>query len=168
MAHTRQEWAKVRAEYRKGKGSLRELARKHGIPVSTVLKRAAAEGWASERERVGIESQARAVARDTDSLAAMLSRHKAAANLGIALAVARLQQIAEVAAKTPDVVSEAEVDGLTKVVARMVPVERLAAGIDRIKPVKPVEMADDDEIAFDVDLPSEAEEAAPPAAPMKP
>jgi hypothetical protein len=46
-----------------------------------------------------------------------------------------------------------------------VPVERLAAGIERIKPVKPVEMADDDEIVFEIDAPPE-EEAAP-AAPKK-
>jgi hypothetical protein len=96
----------------------------------------------------------------------MLGKHRGLANISLRLAELKLRKRLEDAEKDPEAVSQGELDDLTKVVARMVPVERLAAGIERIKPVKPVEMIEDDEIVFDVDLPDESE-AAPAPAPAK-
>ena len=44
------DWHRVKGEYVAGGISQRDLAEKHGIPWTTLQKRAAREGWAKERE----------------------------------------------------------------------------------------------------------------------
>jgi len=48
--HTVETWLKLRAEYVAGKGFLRELAPKYGIPVQTALWRCAKEKWGQARQ----------------------------------------------------------------------------------------------------------------------
>jgi transposase-like protein len=166
--HARKDWAALKAAYRRGEGSVAKLARKHGIAKSTAEKRCAREKWQVERQEVGRRAEAKAVERDVESVATMLGKHRGLANLALRLAARRLEQLDELSAKDAKAVSAEALDDLTKIVARMVPVERLAAGIERIKPVKPVEMADDDEIVFEVDAPPENEQQEAPAiAPAK-
>jgi hypothetical protein len=165
--HAQKDWSALKSAYRRGEGSIAELAPKFGIAKSTAEKRCASEKWQVDRQDVRKRAEAKAVERDVESLAGMLARHKAMANLGLRLAHGKLQALAVLVEQNPLAVSEEVVDDLTKVIARMVPVERLAAGIDRIKPVKPVETADDDEIAFDIDLPPDDDEEAAPSAPAK-
>ena len=38
-------WNKIKAEYLQGKGTLKELAKKHGVPFSTIQKVSAEENW---------------------------------------------------------------------------------------------------------------------------
>jgi hypothetical protein len=163
--HSRKDWAALKAAYRRGEGSIAELAPRFRIAKSTAEKRCSREKWQVQRQEVGKKAETKAVERDVESVAAMLGKHRGLANLSLRLAGLRLAKLEELAEKDPEAVSGGVLDGLTKVVARMVPVERLAAGIERIKPVKPVELSDDDEIVFEVDAPDE-EEAAP-AAPAK-
>lgn len=171
--HARKDWAALKAAYRRGEGSIAQLAPRFRIAKSTAEKRCAREKWQVERQEVGKKADEKARERDVESLAAMLARHREVANLAVRLSLERMKrvsledQVAQEAADIPglDTLGPSpleELEVLTKVVARMVPVERLAAGIDRIKPVKPVELTDDDEVSFDVDLPPE-EEAAPSA-----
>lgn len=44
-AISEKKWMRVEAEYREGSTPLRELARRHGIPESTIRGRARAAGW---------------------------------------------------------------------------------------------------------------------------
>lgn len=161
----RKDWNEIRSAYRRGEGSLRELAKRFGVSASSVMKRAARDKWDAERQQTESKAQQKAAEKDVETLAAMLGKHRGLANLSLRLAELKLKKRIEEAEQDPEAVSDGELDALTKVVARMVPVERLAAGIERIKPVKPVEMIEDDEIVFDVDLPDESEAA--PAAPAK-
>lgn len=165
--HSKATWAKLRAAYRRGEGSIAELGPKFGIPKSTAEKRCVREKWQTERQEVGQKAAAKAVERDVESVAAMLGKHRGLANLSLRLAALRLEKIEESAAVDPFAIYGEDLDDLTKVVARMVPVERLAAGIDRIKPVKPVEMADNDEIVFEIDAPQEGDGETEPAPPKK-
>lgn len=161
--HARKDWAALKAAYRRGEGSIRELGPKFGIPKSTAEKRCATEKWQVERQEVRQKAETKAVERDVESLAAMLSKHRRVAALSLSLAAGKLAKMAELAALNPEAVDGDGLDAFTKVVARMVPVERLAAGIERIRPVKPVEVADDEEILFEIDGPDEDEATSPPA-----
>jgi CRP-like cAMP-binding protein len=128
--HAPRDWAALRAAYRRGEGSLRELAKEHGIPASTVLKRAAAEKWEEQRTQVGITAEARAVERDVESVAAMLSKHRRFANRLLELAEKRLEE-----AVSGRKVSANLLQTLSDVLARTARQERLAAGIEPEKPV---------------------------------
>jgi hypothetical protein len=44
-------WGKVKRDYIAGKGSYRELAAKHGVPLRTLADRARAEQWVALREQ---------------------------------------------------------------------------------------------------------------------
>lgn len=45
------EWAKVRAAYIAGEGSYRDLAKRFGVAVGTLMARAAREKWQAKREQ---------------------------------------------------------------------------------------------------------------------
>ena len=45
------DWLKIKAEYISGCGSMRELAEKHGVSVSAIKRRSAAEGWKANRTK---------------------------------------------------------------------------------------------------------------------
>lgn len=47
------DWAKIRGEYASGGGSYRALAQKHGVPLGTLKRRAAAEKWREGTSRGG-------------------------------------------------------------------------------------------------------------------
>src|SRR5690242_20030768 len=85
-------WAEARAAYRRGEGSLRELAERFGLSASTLMKRAAREGWDDQRQHVGSEAEAKAVARDVESVAAMLGKHRRAAARIAELTLAKLEE----------------------------------------------------------------------------
>jgi transposase len=161
VARSKVEWGQARAAYVRGEGPLREIAKRFKLSASAVMKRAAKEKWEADRAQAMSKARAKADESAVESLAAMLAKHRRIAALGLKLAVTRLEKEAELQEASDGHVDSETVDVLTKVVARLVPVERLAAGIERIKPVKPVEMADDDEIVFEIDAPTDAEEAAP-------
>lgn len=50
------DWNAIRAEYIGGGISQRDLARKHGIPVDTLLKRANKESWKTDRDKASNRS----------------------------------------------------------------------------------------------------------------
>lgn len=158
--HPRKDWAALKAAYRRGEGSVAALAPKFGIAHSTAEKRCAREKWQVQRQDVSRKAEAKAVERDVETLAAMLGKHRGLANRLLELAAEEIEREAKKAKRSVN-----RIDGLSRVVTRTVPVERLAAGIERIKPVKPVELTDDDEIVFEIDAPPEDDEA--PAAPAK-
>jgi hypothetical protein len=161
--HAPKVWASLKAAYRRGEGTYAELGKKFGVPEQTIRKRAAREKWTVQRNKVAAQAERKAIERDVESVAAMLGKHRGLANLSLHLVELRLAKLAERAATDPESVGAETLDNLTKVVSRMVTVERLAAGIERIKPVMPVEMADDAEIVFEIDAPPDDEETAPGA-----
>jgi len=48
---TKRDWQRIKLEYVTGETTLRALARKHGIAVSTLLRHFDREGWLAEREQ---------------------------------------------------------------------------------------------------------------------
>lgn len=54
------DWAKIKAEYLRGGISYRKLAQKHGINASTLMGKAATEGWKKSEQRVASKAQAKA------------------------------------------------------------------------------------------------------------
>lgn len=46
------DWVSIRADYVSGGGSLRVLAEKYGISVSSIKKKAASEGWTANRTKI--------------------------------------------------------------------------------------------------------------------
>src|SRR5215203_1791425 len=80
-------WTMVRAEYVAGRGSLRALAKQHGLSDSTVMKRAAREHWEARRRlsssnldamveatmQQRAEAFVRRIADETDALVSRLS-----------------------------------------------------------------------------------------------
>lgn len=131
MAHSKQTWAKVRAAYRRGEGSYRELGEKFGVPEQTIRKRAAREKWTVERNEVATEAEQRAVERDVETVAQMLLKHRRAAALSVGLVVKELER-----ASAAGGMAASRLDVLTRSLARMAPVERLAAGLEQSKPVQ--------------------------------
>ena len=56
---TPQKWEQVRGSYVRGEASLRRLAQRHGLPLSTVEARCRREGWVSlreKRQKAGLET----------------------------------------------------------------------------------------------------------------
>ena len=171
--HSPQAWGKLRAAYRRGEGTIAELGPRFGIPERTASKRCTAEGWVVERAAVGQQAETRARERDVESVAKMLGRHRDLANRLLRLVEKKLEE-AEAGPETPapeidgagvdlfgnpvDPSSPNRLDVLSGVVARMIPVERLAAGIEPSKPVKPVELNDDAEVVFEIDAPPDEAE----------
>ncbi len=155
-------WAEVRAAYRRGEGSQRELAARFGIHASSIARRALKEHWEQERGVTQEAAQTKAAERDVESLASMLTKHRRLAKRILELAERKLED----AAAGKRNISVNALDQVSLVVARAIPVERLAAGVERVKPVKPVEVVDGDEIVFEIDAPDD-EEAVPAAAPVK-
>lgn len=47
------DWRKIRTEYVTGRESYRQLAKRHGLPVSTLSKVAKKEGWPERRRQYG-------------------------------------------------------------------------------------------------------------------
>lgn len=60
------DWRKIKNEYIKGGISLRQLAKKHGVSPSQILKRSAAEKWAEKRNQVEVDSESKAIAKITE------------------------------------------------------------------------------------------------------
>lgn len=137
MARSSAQWAKVRAAYRRGEGSYRELSEKFGIPEQTIRKRAAREKWVKQRNETGARAEQQAREKDVESLAAMLAKHRRLANRLLQLAEKRIEQ----AAASKKGVSAGMLDTMAQVLSRAARQERLAAGIEPAKPVMGFETA---------------------------
>lgn len=61
------DWTALRLEYVHGTDTMRELAEKHGIKAAGVMRRAAKEGWDSERKQKSAEVSKTASAVLTES-----------------------------------------------------------------------------------------------------
>ena len=172
-AHPKATWAKLKAAYRRGEGSIADLAPKFGIPTATAATRCAKEKWVVERKEVAAKAQTLAVERDVESVAKMLGRHRGLAHRILRLVERKLEEAEAGPTEPPpgaegagldifgepvDPASPNRLDVLSGVVARMIPAERLAAGIEPSKPVKPVELNDDAEVVFEIDAPPDEAE----------
>ena len=61
------DWSSIRTEYVHGTDTMRELAAKRGIKAAGLMRRAATEGWDSERKRVSAEvSKAASITLQSD------------------------------------------------------------------------------------------------------
>lgn len=58
MSHV--DWEKIKAEYLQGGTSYRKLADKHGVPFSTLEKKARSENWTEQRKEVGEKAATKA------------------------------------------------------------------------------------------------------------
>lgn len=158
----RKQWAALRAAYRRGEGAVRDLAPKFGIGASTAEKRCAREKWRVQREETIAAGEETARRRDVESVADMLGKHRRLANTVLDL-MAKELEVAVAAGR----ISADRLNDLSVILARTTPVERLAAGLERIKPANPMGLdVGEDEVVFEVDAP-EPEEAAAPPAPVK-
>jgi transposase len=158
--------AEVRAAYIAGEGGLRELAKRFRLSERTLARWSEEDGWVADRQRIASAGSALADARAVESVAQMLEKHRrSAARIG-ELTLAKLEREA-LAEKG---ISSNALERLSLVLARMAPMERLAAGLDRAKPALGV--LDDDgtgEVVCEIDPPDEeAEEPAAAPAAAKP
>lgn len=159
------EWAKLKSAYCRGEGSIADLAVRFDIPERTAAKRCTAEGWRAVRAEVGQKAESRAREKDVESVAKMLGRHRGLANRLLRLVEQKLDEGEQAGPSlivgedglSLEPLSPNRLDVLSSVVARLIPVERLAAGIEPAKPVKPVELSDDAEIVFEIDAPPDDE-----------
>lgn len=67
-------WKKIKAEYIRGGISLRDMAKKHKVPYSTISKRAASEKWSDARQTRGIKMESKLVEKIADQQATKLAR----------------------------------------------------------------------------------------------
>lgn len=130
-AHPRKDWAALKAAYRRGEGSYRALGERFGIPEQTIRKRAAREKWTVERNQVAAEAERRATEKDVESVAQMLQKHRR-----VAARIAELVEKQIEAEARGGKISANKLDVLSGVLARMAPVERLAAGLEQSRPVQ--------------------------------
>ena len=63
------DWIKIKNEYISTKISTRLLAEKHGISVSTLMKRSAAEGWGAEKKKQGSKIEAKVKQKTASQIA---------------------------------------------------------------------------------------------------
>lgn len=93
-------WTKIRNEYINGGISYSELAKKHGVSMSTLSKRAAAEKWAETKEqqtqtiRKKLETKtAEKIANNESEVAAIMSRIRLKLTRKIEQAVDKLEEV---------------------------------------------------------------------------
>jgi hypothetical protein len=134
--HPRKDWAALKAAYRRGEGSIAQLAPKFGIAKSTAEKRCAKERWQVDRQEVGKEAEGKAREADVESLAAMLSKHRRLASRILELGAQRIEKAVQ-----EEKVSANMLERMAGVLARAARQERLAAGIEPAKPVMAFETA---------------------------
>jgi hypothetical protein len=137
VAHSRKDWAALKAAYRRGEGSLEKLAARFGFSLSSVEKRSAREKWSVQRKIVGQKAEKKARERDVESVAAMLGKHRRFASRLLQLANKRLDE-GEASGRG---VSGSALDKLAQVFVRAARQERLAAGIEPARPVMAFEAA---------------------------
>jgi hypothetical protein len=135
-AHPKASWAKLKSAYRRGEGSIADLAPKFGIAVATATTRCAREKWVQGRQEVDRRAQEAAVEKDVESLAAMLAKHRRFANRLLELGTRRLDE-----AEADRRISANLIDTMAAVLTRAARQERLAAGIEPAKPVMAFEAA---------------------------
>ena len=93
-------WTKIRNEYINGGISYSALAKKHGVSMSTLSKRAAAEKWAETKEqqtqtiRKKLETKtAEKIADNESEVAAIMSRIRLKLTRKIEQAVDKLEEV---------------------------------------------------------------------------
>jgi transposase-like protein len=69
IGNSKVDWHRIRAEYASGGISQRKLAEKHGIPWSTLQKKAAREHWGKDREKACAKVVERAVRKTAEKAA---------------------------------------------------------------------------------------------------
>lgn len=71
-------WWRARSDYIAGHGSMAEVAERHGLGLSALKRRAAAEGWVDQRAKMALDVTARALDRvrecEVDSAVARTTR----------------------------------------------------------------------------------------------
>lgn len=67
-------WKRIKAEYIRGGISLRDMAKKHKVPYSTISKRAASEKWSDARQMCGIKMESKLTEKLANQQAAKLAR----------------------------------------------------------------------------------------------
>jgi hypothetical protein len=128
VAHSKQDWAKVRAAYRRGEGNYRELGEKYGIPEQTIRKRAAREKWRDQRNETTSRAEQKAVERDVESLAERIAAHRTFA-----------RAVLEKCNGTLAAVDTFDPDGIAQVAtagAKAIGLERVALGLPGNEPVE--------------------------------
>lgn len=63
------DWLKIKTEYVTTQISTRDLAQKHGVPYSTLRKRAEKENWSEERKKQGRKVSAKVAQKITETVA---------------------------------------------------------------------------------------------------
>lgn len=97
MAHDNNpDWAAIRAEYIGGGISYRDLAKKHGVSVTTLSVRASQEGWAQDRAEAAETTRALAVQRTADMAAENSVKLEYAKSLMIDKVIKSLEHMPEV------------------------------------------------------------------------
>ena len=67
------DWLAIKTEYINGGISYRKLAEKHGVSPSSLMQRAAKDGWAKEREQQHSKTEAKAKQKTAEKISDALS-----------------------------------------------------------------------------------------------
>lgn len=102
MAKGTVEWDKIKAEYLTGDATYEDLAKKYGISMSTLSKKASKEGWKKGRQKVGEK-----VAKKMQTRAAHAREEKALKGVQLTKYIAdlwteNLKQLNSLIAETPE------------------------------------------------------------------
>jgi transposase-like protein len=120
-------WAKVRAAYRRGEGSIAALAEQFGVPESTLEKRARKEKWTAQRREVGAKAEAKVAAADVDAAAAAISQARSLVDGVAARAGATLAAV--------DLFDPEGLKHVSAVVSQILPHLLRLSGVDPEKPI---------------------------------
>jgi len=90
-------WPEIRIDYIRGSETLRELAEKYGVSISTLKKRSMRERWSvlrnQYRTKVELETLERATSQDAEELIETRTRHIKISRALQAKAIARLKEL---------------------------------------------------------------------------
>lgn len=119
-------WAEIRSAYRKGEGSLRDLAERFGVAQSSIERRAIEEGWVEQREEVQKRAETKAKEIEANSIAAMIAGHRLKAAHG-------LDRVSELL--SDERLTATQLAALMQALQTGIRAERLSAGIDPDRPL---------------------------------
>lgn len=128
MAHSKAKWAEAKAAYLAGEGSLKELSKRFGISFSNLMKRSAREKWVGEQKKIGRAAEERVVEKIISDKA---SRVALIDGVVFTALLATHKSLGEVELWDPEGLNH-----LTASIARMVPLCRVALGLEASKPAE--------------------------------
>jgi hypothetical protein len=118
------DWKPIKAEYLKSNISYEKLAKKYGVPFSTLCKVAAKERWADLRKNVGLKADIKITETIANAQAARLERINNVADI----LLARIEAVAN--NSSIDVMPPSTITELTKALKNVKEIQSIKSDID--------------------------------------